>query len=250
MKFLLLLILSAFTLSAFCQERTVSGVVADKSTQERIAKVSVTNTRNGKVIYNNLKAEFTITARPGDVLVFNRQGYFSDTLKVPVSTDMAVYLKPKAIMLKQVTIKDSLLSPTQRLAKAKEENSKAYGSLANHDLLSVGPGVGAGISIDAIWNMLSRSGRNATHLRKLIDQDYRQDVIDYRFNKPFVAQITGLTEPNLTQFMQRFRPSYYMVTVASDYEFIKYIKGNLMRYQRNPHGVQVQPLPQITTASK
>jgi hypothetical protein len=250
MRFLLFLLCSAFALPAFCQERTVSGVVADKTTQERIAKVSVKNIRNGKAIYNNLKAEFTIAAQPGDILIFNKQGYFADTLKVPANNDMAIYLKPKAIMLKQVTIKDSLLSPAQRLAKAREENSKAYGSLANHDLLSVGPGVGAGISIDAIWNLLSRSGRNATHLRKLIDLDYRQDVIDYRFNKEFVAQVTGLKEPDLTRFMQRFRPSYYMVTAASDYEFIKYIKGNLTRYQRNPRGIYVQPLPQVTAATK
>ncbi|WP_462267248.1 peptidase associated/transthyretin-like domain-containing protein [Mucilaginibacter sp.] len=249
MKYLLFLCLAFLTLPAFCQEKPVSGVVADKTTQERIAKVNVRNTRSGKSAYNNLKAEFSINARPGDVLIFSRQGYFPDTVKITGTGDIAVYLKPTAIMLKEVKVRDSLLSPMRRLAMAKAENSKAYGSLAYRDILSVSP-IGAGISIDAIWNMLSRSGRNAARLREVIQQDYDQDVIDYRFNKAFVTSVTGLQEPDLTKFMQRYRPSYYTVSTASDYDFIAYIKGNLKRYQRNPNRMYLQPLIPVTAAAK
>lgn len=250
MRLVLLLLLTVCVIPAFAQERSVSGVIADKSTQERIAKVSVQNTRSKQTVYNNLKAEFTISALPGDVLVFNKQGYFADTVRLLNTADIAIYLKPKAIMLKQVTIKDSLMTPAQKLALTKKQNSLAYGSLAYRDLLSVAPGMGAGISIDALWNMLSRKGRNAAHLRTLIDQDYKQDVIDYRFNKEFVSNITGLKEPELTRFMYRYRPSYYMVTNATDYEFISNIKANLKRFMRNPQGLYLQPLPTVTSVAK
>ncbi len=247
MRWCLLTFLLICTLPALCQqERSVSGVIADKSTQERIARVNVKNTRSGQAVYNNLKAEFTIKAEPGDVLVFSREGYYPDTVKLMNTSDLAVYLRPTAIMLREVTIRDSLSTPAQRLAKVRADNSKAYGSLAYRDMISPGTGLGVGISIDAIWNMLSRSGRNAAHLRELIEADHKQDVIDYRFNKGFVSRVTGLKEPELTRFMSRYRPSYYMVTMDSDYEFIAYIKANLKRYMRNPRGLYLQPLTPAT----
>lgn len=250
MKWCFLLMIMLYTLPALCQqERSVSGIVADKSTQGRIAEVKVQNTRSGQTVYNNLKAEFNIKAEPGDVLVFNREGYFPDTIRLMNTADIAIYLKPKAIMLRPVTIRDSLATPQQRLAQIKAENSKAYGSLAYRDVLSAVPGIGAGISIDAIWNLLSRSGRNAAHLRELIEADHKQDVIDYRFNKNFVSRVTGLKDPELTRFMSRYRPSYYMVTMDSDYEFISYIKGNLKRFMRNPRGLYIQPLVPTTTTT-
>lgn len=220
--------------SGFSQERPVAGIVFSKTTEERIAKVSIRNLRSGETVYNTLKADFKINARPGDELVFNKQGYFADTLKLQNLADLAVYIKPMAIMLKDVNIRDTLMSPQQKLALIKQQYNKAYGVLSDRDILSVSPGAGAGISIDAIWNMLSRSGRNAARLRAEIDRDYRQDVIDYRFNKVFVQQITGLQDPQLTTFMARYRPSYYMVTTANDYDFITYIKSNVKRFLRYP----------------
>lgn len=102
-----------------------------------------------------------------------------------------------------------------------------------------------GFSIDAIYNAFSKSGRNAEKLRGLIDAEYRQSIVDYRFNKAFVQGITHLEEPKLTDFMHKYRPGYYLVTTAGDYEFISYIKANLKRYLRRPRAYELPPLPQV-----
>lgn len=222
-------------MKAFSQEKLVEGLVFSQDTKERIAKVSVRNLRNAQLAYNNLKAEFKIAAQPGDVLVFSKQGYFNDTVKVLKTNVLAVYLKPSSIMLKEVNIKDTLLSPQRKFAQTQRDYSKIYGSLSNRSLLTMAPGVGAGISIDAIWNMISRSGRNAAHLKELIERDYRQDVVDYRFSKTFVKQTTGLDDPQLTEFMTRFRPSYYLITTLNDYDFIIFVKANAKRFLRSQH---------------
>ncbi|MFD1258936.1 hypothetical protein ACFQ3S_19180 [Mucilaginibacter terrae] len=242
MRIWLLLLLCLPALIALSQEKPVVGLVFDKNTKERIAKVNVRNLRNGQSVYNNLKAEFNIQAQPGDALVFTKQGYFSDTLKVQRYGDMAVYLKASSIMLKEVNVRDTVLTAQKKLEQTKRDYNKIYGSLNNRDLLSLSPGAGAGISIDAIWNMLSRSGRNAEHLREIIEQDYKINVIDQRFNKTFVQQITGLKDEQLTSFMTRYRPSYYMVTTATDYEFAVYIKSNVKRFLRNPNSRALQAL--------
>ena len=220
----------------------IEGIVFDKDTKERVARTNVINASTGTSIYNDLKGAFKISAHSGDVLVFNRADYLPDTVKLTSDANIVVFLKRTAIPLKEVTIYDSLYNPQKRLAATKREYSKAYGPNGNNDMFSAAPGVGAGISIDALWNAFSRSGRNAAHLQEIIQRDYEQDVINYRFNRTFVGFITGLKDKDLTNFMMRYRPGYFLVTNYSDYEFITYIKNNLKRYKRNRRVYQLQPL--------
>lgn len=231
--------------SVIAQDRAIGGVVFDKVTSERIAKVNILNTRTNETVYNTLKAEFKINAREGDLLIASKQDYFPDTIKVTDKNSILVYLKPTSTQLRQVTIRDTVLTPEKKLLATKQEFSKVYGSSAYRDPLTLSPGSGAGISIDAIWNSISRSGRNAAKLRGIIEQDYHEDVIDFRFSKTFVAGVTGLKEPQLTDFMRKYRPGYYTVLNASDYEFVSQIKLNLRRYLRNTRAYTLPPLTSL-----
>lgn len=243
-KYGFLLLLTASGLMAKAQQKKVDGVAFDKNSKERIAKVNILNLRTKESIYNNLQAEFHIAAQPGDKLVFSKQYYFSDTVTVKDYSSLAVYLKPTAIMLQQVNVRDTALSPQKKLEATKRDYTKIYGSLGNRDILSVSPYGGAGLSIDAIYNSLSRSGRNAEHLKEIIERDYHESIIDYRYNKTLVASVTGLPEPQLTDFMRKYRPSYYMVATLNDYEFISVIKSNYRRYMRNPRAFTIPSLKQ------
>ncbi len=234
MRYWMFILLLGFSESGFAQTKHIEGIVFDKETKERIAIVNIKNTTTGLSVYNNLKGEFSIDANDGDVLIFSKQYYFSDTIKVLNHSSQAIYLKRSSIELKQVDIRDSMVTPEQKLAATKRDYTKIYGVLADKDLLSVSPGSGAGISIDALWNMFSREGKNAQHLRDEIQEDYYQNLIDYRFNRTLVNRITGLKDGQLTSFMQRYRPGYWFVMNASDYDFDTYIKNNYKRYLRRP----------------
>jgi hypothetical protein len=226
----------------FCQDKSVIGIVFDNDSKSRIATVNVSNITTGISIYNNLKGEFKITAKKGDLLVFTRLGYHPDTTKVDNDAPQAIYMQRLAIQLKEVTIRDSILTPDQRLALTKQDYTKIYGSLAYGDFLSTPSSGGAGLSIDALCNSISRSGRNAAHLRELIQQDYEQNVIDYRFNRTFVSNVTGLKDQKLTEFMFRYRPGFYTTLNASDYEFVAMIRANLRRFLRNKRTYSLPPL--------
>ncbi|MCJ8210621.1 carboxypeptidase-like regulatory domain-containing protein [Mucilaginibacter sp. RS28] len=238
----IILILCFIGLHTIAQPKTIDGIVFDKDSKERIAKVNVVNTRTGESVYNNLQAEFHIGAQPGDRLIFSKLNYFSDTLTVKGTGSLPVYLKPKSIMLNQVNVRDTLQSPQKRLLETKKDYSIIYGSIGNRDVLSVSPGGGAGLSIDGLYNMISRKGRNAEHLKEIIERDYHENIIDYRYTKTLVASVTGLREPQLTDFMRKYRPGYYQVVTASDYEFILSIKANYKRYIRNPRALSIPPL--------
>lgn len=232
--------------SAFAQQKEVTGIVFDKESKARIARVNILNTSTGQSSYNNLKGEFKVNAAAGDLLIFTKSDHFNDTVKVGNNASLAVYLRPTAIQLREVTIKDTALTPAKRLATIKAAYSKIYGSLGNRDLLSISPGTGVGFSIDALYNMFSRSGKNAEHLKEIIDRDYKQSVIDFRFNKSYVADVTKLMEPQLSDFMLKYRPGYYLVTTANEYEFVQYIRKSLKRYRRNPGAFELPSLPTIT----
>ncbi|MBD1393571.1 hypothetical protein [Mucilaginibacter glaciei] len=231
------------TFSAFAQQKEVSGIVFDKESKVRIAKVNVYNVTKGSAVYNTFKGEFKIQASVGDMLIFSKPDHFSDTVKLKSFAPVAVYLRPQAIQLQQVTIRDTMLNPQRRYQQTKSDYNRIYGSISSSEFLTASPGVGAGIGIDALYNAFSRSGRNAAHLREVIDRDYKQNVIDYRFNKTYVASVTKLMEPQLTEFMLKYRPGYYQVTQFNEYEFIASIRTNLRRYLRNPHAFDLPVLP-------
>jgi hypothetical protein len=232
-----------FAIKCFAQEKTVAGIVFDKESKDRIASVSIHNITKGLAVYNNLKGEFKINASAGDQLVFSRLDYHNDTIKVQSNNPLAIYMARLAIQLREVTIHDTLLSPEKRLEATKQDYTKIYGSLGYDDLLSTPSSGGAGLSIDALYNSISRSGRNATRLRQIIQSDYEQNVIDYRYNRTFVGNITGLKDEKLTAFMFRYRPGYYTTKTASDYEFILMIRSNLKRFLRNQ---RTYSLPALT----
>jgi hypothetical protein len=234
MRFCLLLCLVFIATKCFSQDKTIAGIVFDKESKARVASVSVHNITTGIEIYNNLKGEFKVLAKPGDKIIFSRPEYHPDTITIQDTKELAIYMVRTAIQLKEVTVHDTILTPEQQLEATKREYSKAYGSLAYSDFLSTPSSGGAGLSIDALWNALSRSGRNAEHLRQTIQQDYEQHAIDYRFNRTYVGMITGLKDDRLTWFMQRYRPGYYTTKTASEYEFISMIKANYRRFIRNP----------------
>jgi hypothetical protein len=244
MKFWTLIFFLFISTKIFAQERFVDGIIFDSNSKERIAEVDVQNISTGKSIYNSIKGEFKINAQIGDVLVFSCQNYHNDTLKVVTYASLAVYMNRLAIQLNEVTIRDSIVTPDQQLAATKRDYNKVYGLIADKDLLSLSSD-GVGLSIDALWNSFSREGRNATRLRETIQGDYYQNVIDYRFNRTMVGRITGLKDFQLTDFMRKYRPGYYFVITASDYDFITSIKANLKRYLRRPKAYSLPALPSI-----
>jgi len=242
MRLRLFLVLVLVTFKCFAQQKTLEGIVFDKESKERIAGVNIHDLTNGIAIYNNLKGEYKIIAADGDLLVFSKQDYKPDTVKVQSREPQAIYMVRLAIQLREVTVHNSALTPDQKLEATKADFTKIYGSLAYGDFLSTPYGGGAGLSIDALWNAFSRSGRNASKLREFIQHDYEQNVIDYRFNKDFVGKITGLTDEKLTSFMFRYRPGYFTTTNMNDYEFITMIRANLRRYLRSQRTYGLPPL--------
>lgn len=230
-------LLTFYGLFGFAQQK-IEGIVFDAQTKQRVSKVYLYNTSIDTGVYNNLKGEFSISAHPGDVLLVAAQGYFADTVKVTDKPVVALYLERSSIWLKDVYVFGQK-SPEEML----EEKKEAFPSIfeERQGLLTAGH-TGAGLSIDALYSLISREGRNARNLRRIIERDYKEAIIDYRFSKSMVAAATGLRGNELEEFMFNFRPSYYFILSANDYKLGQYIKRCYEEYKRNPGFRRVEPL--------
>lgn len=243
--FALILILSGCSAMLAAQTKPVQGIVIDKETKQRLAKVYIYNIRTGDGLYNNTKGEFSTYAIPGDTLVAALSGYGVDTIIFKGQTAAYFQLKSLGIRLRDVVIKEKRLSPQEQYEKSKQEYRYQILKGSSKDLLNLGNG-GVGLGIDAIYNLLSRQGRNARHLQKILEKDYREDLIDYRFNANLVQQVLGIKDTELTDFMQQYRPTYQFVLDADDYAFNVFIRNAYRSYRINPRALQLPPLPKLT----
>lgn len=225
-------------------QETAQGLVIDRDTKQRVSRVFVYNPQNDAGEYNNTKGEFTIAAKPGDVLIAAVEGYFADTLKVLENKTHIFQLKRSSIRIQEVPI-IVRRSPEELLKERQREYSTAYSKGSGGSLLSVGP-TGAGLNIDALYKMISREGKNARRLQEIIERDYRESVIDYRFTPELVSRTTGLKGEKLQDFMLQYRPSYFYVLGTNDYNLVFYIRTSFAQYQRNP---EARRLPALTSGN-
>ena len=229
----------------FAQDRPLQGIVFDLDSKQRLTRVYIFNTRTGEGFYNNTKGEFKTAGREGDVLVAALQGYGVDTISVKSESTILFYLKRNSIQLREVVVRDSLKTPSEQLKQAQEEYNTIYTKGAVKDVFTTGGsngGGGAGLSINALYNLLSKEGKNARMLQKIIERDYRDAMIEYRFTKSLVNSVTGLSGAQLVDFKQQYKPGYYFILEANDYELIRYIQKSYQSYLENPAALRLGPL--------
>jgi hypothetical protein len=173
--FILLFFLTACAEIATAQKKPVQGFVIDKESKQRLAKVYIYNSHDDEGLYNNNKGEFSTQASVGDTLFAALQGYGVDTLIYKGNNAIYFQLKPLAIQLREVSIIGSSVTPKERYDQTLREYKYATDRGSAKDLLNLNSR-GAGLGIDAIYNLLSRKGRNARHLQAILERDYKEQV--------------------------------------------------------------------------
>jgi len=226
------------------QSGAVQGIVFDKATGHRIGRVLVRNDRTKDNVYNNARGEFDLPMSLGDAVIAAREGYRTDTIVYQGQKVLLFYLERSAILIPEVDV-FGRKSPESVLKERREEFGKAYKSADPGDLISSRPAGGVGLGIDYIYNLLSREGRNARRLTGIIRREYEDNVIDSKFTRDMVHNLTGLKGEHLDNFMSNYRPSYDFALTATPYELTSYIKSRYEIFKLNPNLRFLPKLPEI-----
>lgn len=230
---ILLFVLSA---NAFAQVKTVSGMVTGNNL--RISGANIHNLQNDARTTSDIRGMFTIKANSGDTLVVNFINYTPQLLVVNNDNNIIISLSSSSKMLKQVNVRDTLNDPLKKFNKNKKEYAEIYVRGDKSHIFSfptsIGmyPEIGIALNIDKLYNALSKQGKDARRLQRDFVRDYHDDIIDKRFTRKLVQNITGYTGDRLDDFMVSYRPTYDFMTKASDYDIELYIKKNYTDCQK------------------
>src|SRR5690606_30264674 len=163
-----------------------------------------------------------------DTLVYAEQEVVVFNLK-----KTSIYIEPVTVVAKR--------NPEEILAQRQIDYAKAYRMADAGDYFSVGPN-GAGLSISTIYNLLSKEGKNARKLTAYFQQEYEENVVDWKFSRNLVKSVTKLEGELLDNFMIRYRPSYRFVQEANTYLLTAYIRSKYEQFKINPY---FKPLPDL-----
>jgi hypothetical protein len=208
------------------QEIEVKGVIYDISQRTPLEGVSVMAT-NGRGTSTDEFGRYSLWVRTSDSLYFSYQG--RETSKYPVlkmedhrQFNMALHVQ--VFSLPNVIVRP----PNYRMDSL--QNRLDYGKYFDYrkpnpiGSINVGP-TGVGMDPNEIINMFrfKRNRQLASLQRRLIAEE-EDNYVNFRFNKNFVTQVTGLKGPELDAFMRKYRPPYDFVAITNQLELGYYIQ--------------------------
>ncbi len=201
--------------------------------------VSVIST-SGKGTTTDSNGNYIIVVREEDSLFFSYLG--RSTMKFPLRTinvfnnfDIALHVDPTELKEVRVAPRNYRMDSLQnRRDYAKIFDFRKPGLSITSPATS---GLGVGLDLDELINVFrfNRTRRLLAFQRRLLEEE-EDKFIDHRFNRAIVRRITHIGNEDLEPFMARYRPSYEFTKVASDYEFLDYIKLAYRQFKSPPTG--------------
>jgi hypothetical protein len=236
--FSLLLLFGVFL---YAQDRTVQGVILDRSGSSRVSNASLTNKRSAQITLSNDLGLFLISARIGDTLIISKVGYSDMVLVLPSHEDLVLKMQP-VIQLSEVTVKGQ--SKKQELDELKEQYRKKGSYYAGK------PPLLAYVfqPLTAIYELIGKTPGQARRFNAYYMTELEQSEIDRRFNALTVKNLTGLDGNDLKNFMIVYRPGYDNMSRWDDYALISYVKRSLTTFNSSGRPKGLLSLPALPKA--
>ncbi len=104
LRTIICLIVSFFTLTAWGQKVTVSGVVIDGSNDDVLIGVTVMEKGTSNGVSTDLDGRFTLSVQPNATLTFSSVGYQSQEVKVAGQKEITVVMKESSTVLDELVV--------------------------------------------------------------------------------------------------------------------------------------------------
>ncbi len=205
------------------QQVNIKGITLKAKSIDRLAEVTVTNSKTKAMTMSDLYGVFTIPASIGDTLVFSRLDYTVFKQAVPGSNDLIIYLEP-TVMLNTVIIKGHSLKQEQNDVMAAYRSKGVYNNGKSSVLSSIAS------PLNGLYDAFGKAPRQARRFNDYMKEENKAVQINKRFTRTLVEQITAMQDDDLTAFMDTYRPDYDDIIKWTDYELIDYIKRSAASY--------------------
>lgn len=214
---------------------TINGVLYKAGTSDRIAQAVITDLKSNVVMMSDELGGFHIEVAKGDTLLVTKNGCMPQKRVITGAGDIIIYVSV-AKELPLVTIKDK---------SEKQEMADVINTYRSKGLYFDGkPPIWAYIvsPITAVHELFGRDARNERHFIRYTKDESEAIEVDRRYTRKLVKQVTGLSDDDVTKFMQQYRPSYEDIRQWNDYDLISHIKKYLVYFKAHPEGGANMPL--------
>jgi hypothetical protein len=215
---------------------TINGALYRANTSDRVAQAVITDLKSNVVMMSDELGGFHIQVSKGDTLLISKVGFTPQKSVVTGTGDVLIYLTA-AKQLAEVTIKDK--SEKQEMADVVNEyRSKGLyfdGKPTAWEFLNS--------PVTAVYELLGRDARNERHFIQYTKDESQAIEVDRRYTRKLVKQVTGLSDDNVTKFMQQYRPSYEDIRGWNDYDLISHIKKYLVYFNKHKDDVSTPLAP-------
>ena len=226
------------TLTAFAQQRVLTGYLIDSITHLPIAGGTLSNPAIRKKVTTDVNGFFRLPVSPDELLYAVAAHYHYDTLRYSFlfQDTITIYLVP-VNMLAAVTIETGY----KKYQRDSTERRLEFDQHRGHTLHSIDrskhkPYFGLTLNLDRLFKKKYKNKEKDERSFQGLEQ---QAYIRHRFSPTLVAFYTGLKGDTLLQFMQLFTPSYsWLRQHSSNEQVIDYLSEKLVQYRKVLRSIQ------------
>ena len=213
----------------------IYGKAIDSATKKPVALATITNLSKGRSSITDYNGRFSILSEPGNVLVSSYTGYNLDTLRIGenmrdtiiIQMHILENLLPEAIITaKSRYTQYQLDSMNRRMLHADVLDQTGVPTIG-------GPVEGSGFGISVNFGRRSKKEKDERKFKTQYDLMEQEAFISYRYSPEKVAEITGLKDSKLIDFLNSYRPSYDWARkhqTADD--MVDYINSKMKDYRK------------------
>lgn len=237
-KLQLLIFLLIIAFASAKAQLTISGTVLDSTKTIPVKDVLVKSSSGTQSITDSM-GRYTIVTSEKDSLTFIYNDRPTAKFSVKQIPDMAnfdislhVRVKEKFRTLKEVKVY------AKNFRQDSIANREQYAKIFNYEKpgikLSSDANTGAaGVDLNELVNVFRfKRNRQLRRMQERLEEQEKENYINYRFNKNTVKRITRLEGAELDIFMQEYRPDFEFTQTASLVDFYQYILNASYDYKK------------------
>ena len=213
--------------TATAQKRAVKGFIKDSATQQPLTNVLVSDAFANILTRTNDKGYFTLKLKEGQTIFFDAPAYHYDTLHLATMTPdtVTVYLAHLPNELAAVTVTTKGLNKYQLDSIKRRQAFVDDAGPKTPAVAKSNSGAGIALNLDPLFKKKERDRKSAYEQFEEVENT---SYIDYRFPRALVSSYTGLTGDDLSDFIEKYRPTYkWLRAHTTDEDVFFYINDKM-----------------------
>lgn len=186
----------------------------------RLPSVAVVNVRSEQGVRTNRSGRFSLTAQPGDTLVFSLPlfSYLRYVVPPGATDSLVVVLKPQNLLLNEAPVKGYRITMNQPVPMDVKPPARPSGELIRTPQSSV-PTLAN--PIDFFYEMFGNRPRQLRELRTLLAAESYRERLNQSRNRSALFELTGMEGEKVEQFLLYCRLNRSQIDASTDYQLLE-----------------------------